>query len=66
MKHEYICAETKGRVLLDNRFETEKGKYQITIRRYNSDIYFFKYRNGNLLECQNLSKMNPKEGKSNG
>lgn len=66
MKLEFICAETKGHILLENRFETEKGKYRIVISRYNSDIYFFKYRNGDLLECQNLSTAKPKEVNNNG
>lgn len=66
MKLEFICAETKGSILLENRFETEKGKYQIVIRRYNSNLYFFKYRNGDLLECQNLSTAKPKEVNTNG
>lgn len=66
MKLEFICAETKGVILLENHFETEKGKYRIVISRYNSAIYFFKYRNGELLECQNLSIAKPKGGMTNG
>lgn len=65
MRREYIHAEVKGQILLDNRFDTEKGVYQVTIRKYNSGIYFFKYRNGVLLECQNLSKMKTKEDNNN-
>lgn len=60
MKHEFMVAETNGFILMDNRFETEKGEYRITIKRHRSAIYFFKYRNGKLLECQNLSTAKPK------
>ena len=66
MKLEFICAEVKGHILMDNRFETEKGVYRIVIRRYKNHIYFFKYRNDNLLECQDLSIAKPKEVKTNG
>lgn len=60
MKREFIAA-AEGEVLVSNRFETSKGHYLILIRKYHGDIYFFKYRDGNLLECQNLSKVNAKE-----
>ena len=42
MKREFILAEKNGEILIDNRLETVKGKYQIVIRRHRSDIYFFK------------------------
>lgn len=66
MKLEFICAENMGAVLMDNRFVTEKGSYRIVIRRHRNHIYFFKYRDGNLLECQDLSIAKPKEVKTNG
>lgn len=66
MKREFILAEKNGETLIDNSFETVKGKYQIVIRRYRSDIYLFKYRDGKLLECQNLSCTKAKEVKENG
>lgn len=66
MKPEFIKAQKKGSILLENRFKTEKGEYRIVISRYNSDIYFFKYRDGVLLECQNLNAAKPKEDNSNG
>lgn len=61
MKPEFVKAQKKGSILLENRFKTEKGEYRIVISRYNSDIYFFKYRDGALLECQNLNTTKPKE-----
>lgn len=66
MKREFILAEKNGETLIDNSFETAKGKYQIVIRRHRSDIYLFKYRDGKLLECQNLSFTKAKEVKENG
>lgn len=66
MKLEFICAEVKGHILMDNRFVTEKGVYRIVIRRYRNHIYFFKYRDDNLLECQDLSIAKPKEVNNNG
>lgn len=66
MKREFILAEKNGEILIDNSFETTKGKYQIIIRRHRSDIYLFKYQDGKLLECQNLSCAKAKEVKENG
>ena len=66
MKREFILAEKNGEILIDNSFETVKGKYQIVIRRHHSDIYLFKYRDDKLLECQNLSCSKAKEVKENG
>ena len=66
MKREFILAEKNGEILIDNSFETVKGKYQIVIRRHHSDIYLFKYRDSKLLECQNLSCTKAKEVKENG
>lgn len=66
MKREFILAEKNGETLIDNSFETAKGKYQIVIRRHRNDIYLFKYRDGKLLECQNLSCTKAKEVKKNG
>lgn len=66
MKREFILAEKNGETLIDNSFETVKGKYQIVIRRHRSDIYLFKYRDGKLLECQNLSCAKAKEAEENG
>lgn len=60
MKLEFISAQENGEILIDNRFETPKGKYQIIISRHNSNLYFFKYRDGDLLECQNLGKASVK------
>ena len=66
MKREYALASCYGEILLDNTFETAKGRYQIIIRKFNSNIYFFKYRDGKLLECQNLNIAKPKEVSTNG
>ena len=66
MKREFELAQTYGDILIDNSFETEKGKYQVVIRKYHSDIYFFKYRDGHLLECQDLSKVSAKGGVEDG
>ena len=66
MKREFELAQTHGDILIDNSFETEKGKYQVVIRKYRSDIFFFKYRDGRLLECQDFSKVSAKGGAKDG
>ena len=56
MKAEFVKAASMGPLIKSNSFDTERGKYLIDIREYNGDIYFFKYRDGDLLECCNLNK----------
>lgn len=56
MKYRFIEALKKGEVVKDQSFETDKGVYQIKLIRYKNDIYFFKYRNGKVLECNNLTR----------
>lgn len=56
MKFRFIEALKNGEVVKNQSFETDKGVYQITLIRYKNDIYFFKYRNGKVVECSNLNK----------
>ena len=56
MKYRFIEALKKGEIVKNQAFETDKGVYQITLIRYNHDIYFFKYRNGKVVECNNLTR----------
>ena len=67
MKHEFTVAQANGDILVDNSFETARGKYQVIICKYHGDIFFFKSRDDKLLECHNYSnigaKGNPKNGR---
>lgn len=57
MKQEFIKANNRGELVWDQFFETERGVYEILLKRYENDIYYFKYLNGKLVECGNASKM---------
>ena len=57
MKPEFIEAATRGRVVKSNTFETECGKYAIDILAYKGELYFFKSKNGKIVECLNLTEM---------
>ena len=57
MKQEFIKAVKHGRVIKEQTFETEKGKYKIFLARYLDNIYFYKFLDDKLVECDNLSKM---------
>lgn len=61
MKAIFYKARRYGKVVKMNNFDTPKGKYQIVLKMYNDDIYFFKYRDGVLLECSNLSEKGREE-----
>lgn len=56
MKAIFYKARRYGKQVKANTFDTPKGKYQIILKMYNDDIYFFKYRDNELLECANLSE----------
>ena len=56
MKYRFIEALKNGEIIKNQAFETDKGVYQIALIRYKNDIYFFKYRNGKIVECSNLNR----------
>lgn len=57
MKQEFITAMNHGDIVNTQIFETERGIYELIIVRHNEEVYSFKYLNGKLVECHNLSKM---------
>ena len=56
MNKDCAAAATHGKLLKYQVFETERGKYLLSFRRYKGEIYFYKYLNGELTECVNLNK----------
>ena len=56
MKYRFVEALKNGEVVKNQAFDTDKGVYQITLIRHKNDIYFFKYRDGKVVECSNLTK----------
>ena len=60
MRKDFAKAVSKGVVIKNQNFVTARGVYQIVFVRYENDIYFFKHRNGKLVECCNLSTLSVK------
>jgi hypothetical protein len=56
MKPEFLAAAKKGTVVKNQRFETAKGTYEITIVRHRGKFYMFKLLEGKLVECTDLNK----------
>ena len=56
MKKEFIDAIFEGEIVKQQTFITEKGAYQLFMVRRENDIYFYKYLDGKMVECRNLSK----------
>lgn len=56
MKRKFQKALEDGTNIKTLIFATDKGVYTINLREWNGDIYFFKYRDGEIVECLNLSK----------
>lgn len=56
MKDEFITASMYGRVVKSNTFETKRGKYTIDILIYEDSFYFYKLKNGTIVECINLTE----------
>ena len=57
MRKDFAKAASKGIVIKNQNFVTARGVYQIVFVRYKNDIYFYKYQNGKLVECCNLSSL---------
>ena len=55
MRPDIEKAALMGPLIKSNAFDTPKGMYRIDIRAYKDGIYFFKYRDGKLLEACNLN-----------
>ena len=64
MRKDFAKAASKGVVIKNQNFVTARGVYQIVFVRYENDIYFFKHRNGQLVECCNLSKLGNNQDKA--
>ena len=64
MRKDFAKAASKGTVIKNQNFVTARGVYQIVFIRYENDIYFFKYRNGQLVECCNLSILGNNQDKT--
>lgn len=57
MKEEFNDALFNGEFIYQNEFHTNRGTYLIKIFRHEGMLYIFKYKNGKIVECNNLSKM---------
>ena len=64
MRKDFAEAASKGVVIKNQNFVTARGVYQIVFVRYENDIYFFKHRNGQLVECCNLSNLGNNQDKA--
>ena len=72
MRKDFAKAASKGVVIKNQNFVTARnfihttcrGVYQIVFVRYENDIYFFKHRNGQLVECCNLSNLGNNQNKA--
>lgn len=62
MRPDIEKAKLLGPLVKSNTFDTEKGKYKIDLREYKGHIYFFKYRDGQLLEACDLNTRTVTEG----
>ena len=61
MKKEFIKAVTNGRVIKTNTFDGDFGKYTIDIVVHNDTFYFYKSKNGKIVECIDLNELARKE-----
>ena len=64
MRKDFATAASNGAVIKNQNFVTARGVYQIVFVRYENDIYFFKHRNGKLVECCNLSTIGNNQNKA--
>ena len=64
MRKDFANAASNGIVIKNQNFVTTRGVYQIIFVRYENDIFFFKHRNGKLVECCNLSALGNNKDKA--
>lgn len=57
MNKDCVEAMKNGKLLKAQNFNTPKGNYRIAYINYKGDVYMFKTRDGEMLECGNLNKM---------
>ena len=57
MREEFCKAIENGVPIKEQRFDTEKGRYELFFYNYKNDIYFFKLLHDRVVECVNLSKL---------
>ena len=51
-------AADNGEIVKTQNFVTARGVYQLIFVRHNGDVFMYKHRNGELVECCNLSSRN--------
>lgn len=58
MKKEFIDAINNGEIVKIQDFDTNKGAYRLIIVVSDGNVYLYKYLDGEMVECCNLSKLN--------
>lgn len=59
MRDDFAAAALNGDVIKTQNFATERGAYQLVFVKYKGDVFMYKHRNNELVECCNLSKCGP-------
>ena len=45
----------RGTLIKENKFETTKGHFDIRLFELDDSVFFFKYKNSQIVECKQLS-----------
>lgn len=56
MKAIYKKVMEEGTIVKIQTFDASNGVYMLAFARYKGEIFMFKYKDGKLVECVNLSK----------
>lgn len=59
MRDDFAAAAMRGDIIKTQNFETERGIYQLIFVNHDGAIFMYKHRNGELVECVNLSECKP-------
>lgn len=57
MREDFKEVLNRGEFVFCQRFDTMNGVYEIKIVRFWDNVYYFKYKNGKVVECNNLNTM---------
>ena len=55
MRNDFMDAADNGEIVKTQNFVTNHGVYQLIFVKHKGDVFMYKHKNGELVECCNLS-----------
>jgi hypothetical protein len=62
MRDDFAAAAKSGEIVKTQNFVTARGVYQLIFVKHEGNVFMYKHRNGELVECCNLSRGEKDDG----